>query len=84
MAKRRSMPKADPDVMRDFEQILPGDPRIVVRPMFGHKAAVVNGHMFAGPFGADLFVRLDQGSRSELLAVDGAKRFAPMNGASHG
>jgi TfoX/Sxy family transcriptional regulator of competence genes len=48
--------------------------------MFGHKASFVNGHMFAGTFGLDVFVRLDAGDRAALLAIDGAKPFEPMKG----
>jgi hypothetical protein len=34
--------------------------------------------MFSGTFGKDIFVRLDEPSRAELLAVEGAKPFEPM------
>ena len=48
----------------------------------GHPASksVVNGNMFAGTFGADVFVRLDERSRSELLSISGSKPFEPMKG----
>jgi TfoX/Sxy family transcriptional regulator of competence genes len=74
------MPKANPVTIKAFEALLPPDPRIVVRPMFGHKASFVNGHMFAGTFGPDVFVRLEEGDRADLLAIDGAKPFEPMKG----
>jgi len=74
------MPKANPATIKAFEALLPPDPRIVVRPMFGHKASFVNGHMFAGTFGPDVFVRLVEGDRADLLAIDGAKPFEPMKG----
>jgi TfoX/Sxy family transcriptional regulator of competence genes len=74
------MPNADPATMKLFETLLPDDTRIVVRPMFGHKASFVNGHMFAGTFGPDVFVRLDAPAQEELLAAAGAKRFEPMKG----
>jgi TfoX/Sxy family transcriptional regulator of competence genes len=63
-----------------FQTFLPADPRIVIRPMFGHTAAFVNGHMFAGTFGPEVFVRLDEPSRADLLAMAGAKPFEPMKG----
>src|SRR5579872_88084 len=78
MAPRPVMPKADPKTTALFVSLLPADDRILVRPMFGHKAAFVNGHMFAGTFGGSIFVRLDEPSRVELLAVRGAAPFAPM------
>jgi TfoX/Sxy family transcriptional regulator of competence genes len=36
--------------------------------------------MFTGTFGKDIFVRLDEPSRAELLAVGGANPFEPMKG----
>jgi TfoX/Sxy family transcriptional regulator of competence genes len=80
VAKRPSMPKADPNTAATFQTLLPHDPRIVIRSMFGHTAAFLNGHMFAGTFGAQMFVRLDDVSRAELLAVADAKPFEPMKG----
>jgi TfoX/Sxy family transcriptional regulator of competence genes len=47
--------------------------------MFGNIAAFVNGNMFAGVFGPDLFVRLPEEERAE--AVDaGAVEFTPVPG----
>jgi TfoX/Sxy family transcriptional regulator of competence genes len=80
MAKRPTMPKSDPKIAALFERLLPTDARVVIRPMFGHKAAFVNGHMFTGTFGKYVFVRLDEPSRVELLTVAGAKPFEPMEG----
>ena len=80
MARRPAMPKSNPTIAALFETLLPTDERIVIRPMFGHKAAFVSGNMFTGTFGKDIFVRLDEPSRAELLAVEGAKPFEPMKG----
>lgn len=69
------------DTTKDlFESIVPDDARVTVRPMFGNVAAFVNGNMFMGLFGDELFVRLSEDERSELLAVEGASRFEPMKG----
>jgi TfoX/Sxy family transcriptional regulator of competence genes len=78
--KRPSMPKSDPKTAVLFRSLLPDDDRILVRPMFGHTAAFVNGHMFAGTFGTHVIVRLGEPRRAELLDVAGAKPFAPMPG----
>jgi TfoX/Sxy family transcriptional regulator of competence genes len=80
MAKRPTMPKSDPEATAWFETLLPHDTRVVIRPMCGHRAAFINGHMFAGTFGPDVFVRLDERSRAELLTVEGTKPFEPMKG----
>jgi TfoX/Sxy family transcriptional regulator of competence genes len=74
------MPKADSAARQFLDTLLPDDPRITVRPMFGNVAAFVNGNMFAGVFGAALFVRLPETEREELLSVPGAAEFAPMPG----
>jgi TfoX/Sxy family transcriptional regulator of competence genes len=72
------MPKADPSTAALFRTLLPNDPRVTVRPMFGHTAAFVNGQMFAGTFGSHVFARLSEDGRAELLAAPGATVFAPM------
>ncbi|TMI14728.1 TfoX/Sxy family protein [Candidatus Bathyarchaeota archaeon] len=62
---------------------MPEDPRITIRPMFGNISAFVNGNMFAGLFGNDLFVRLSDESRKELLEEKGASLLEPMKGKPH-
>jgi len=78
VATQPTMPKADPRTAALFRALLPNDSRVTVRPMFGHTAAFVNGHMFAGTFGTHVFARLNEAGRAELLAVPGATVFAPM------
>ena len=63
-----------------FRSILPDDPRITIRPMFGNISAFVNGNMFAGLFGNDLFMRVSQESQKELLEKKGASLLEPMKG----
>jgi len=63
-----------------FRSILPDDPRITIRPMFGNISAFVNGNMFTGLFGDDLFVRVSEESRKELLEKKGASLLEPMKG----
>ena len=77
--EKGSFPKADPQTRELFESLLPEEPRISVRPMFGNLAAFVNGNMFSGVFGDEIFVRLDQDGRAELLETGGGE-FAPMPG----
>ena len=75
-----SMPKPSDTSKAVFESMVPDDPRVTVRPMFGNVAAFVNGNMFMGLFGDELFVRLSEIERSELLATEGASSFEPMKG----
>ena len=63
-----------------FKSVLPLDSQITVRPMFGNLAGFVNGKMFSGLFGDNLFVRLDDKNREELLKITGNSIFEPMKG----
>ena len=45
------VPKASDDAKALFASVVPDDPRVVVKPMFGNLGAFVNGNMFAGLFG---------------------------------
>ena len=73
-------PRPDDDSIAFFRSIVPDDDRVLVRPMFGHLGGFVNGNMFIGIFGSDVFVRLKDEDRTELLAEDGASMPEPMPG----
>ena len=75
-----AFPKADPAAVAEYESLLPDDPRVERRRMFGHPCAFVNGNMFMGVFGDSVFVRLGDDDRAILLAEDGAAQFDPMGG----
>ena len=72
--------RPDEDSKEFLRSILPDNPRITIRPMFGNISAFVNGNMFAGLFGNDLFVRVSEESRKELLDKKGASLLEPMKG----
>ena len=74
------MPRPDQESRDFFEAALPHDPRVAARPMFGNLAGFVNGNMFMGLYGDDLFVRLSEEDRVELLGEAGASEFEPMKG----
>ena len=52
------LPKASDDAKALFAEVVPDDPRVVVKPMFGNLGAFVNGNMFAGLFGDRIGVRV--------------------------
>jgi TfoX/Sxy family transcriptional regulator of competence genes len=79
-----TMPRPNDDSREFFRTVLPDDPLVQSRPMFGNLAAFVNGNMFAGLFGDGLFVRLPPEARAELLACEGAGPFEPMPGRPMG
>jgi TfoX/Sxy family transcriptional regulator of competence genes len=59
--------------------LLPPDPAITTRPMFGNLSAFVGGNMFAGLFGVDLFVRVSEEDQAKIK-TQGGKPFEPMAG----
>jgi TfoX/Sxy family transcriptional regulator of competence genes len=66
--------------MELFRSLVPSDPDVTIRPMFGNLSAFVNGNMFSGAFGEDLFVRLPEEQEELLKEEEGAAAFAPMAG----
>jgi TfoX/Sxy family transcriptional regulator of competence genes len=60
-----------------FRALVPDDPRVTVKPMFGNLGAFVNGNMFLGLFGSDVGVKLPPDASAELLAIEGAGPFGP-------
>ena len=73
------LPKPGEEVKEAFRDLVPTEPGVVLRPMFGNLASFIHGNMFAGLFGEDLFVRLVEPDQEQLLA-EGGTQFAPMPG----
>jgi len=71
------MPKASDQDKDYFRSLVPDDPGVVVKPMFGNLGAFVNGNMFAGLFGATVGVRLSDEDRASLEQVEGSGPFGP-------
>jgi TfoX/Sxy family transcriptional regulator of competence genes len=70
------IPKASEDDRARFAALLPDDPRVEVKPMFGNVGAFVSGNMFAGLFGGDLGVRLPD-TEAAALRASGGGAFGP-------
>jgi TfoX/Sxy family transcriptional regulator of competence genes len=77
--ERGAMPKPSEQAKAAFTKLVPDGPAVTLRPMFGNLAAFVNGNMFAGLFGEDLFVRLPE-DESAKVRQQGGRDFAPMAG----
>ena len=73
------MPKPSEQAKAAFSGLVPDDPSITLRPMFGNLAAFVNGNMFSGLFGEDLFVRLPDDEAAQVKRL-GGRPFEPMAG----
>jgi TfoX/Sxy family transcriptional regulator of competence genes len=79
MERGTKMPRPTEQAKAAFSALVPDEPAVTLKPMFGNLSAFVNGNMFAGLFGEDLFVRLPD---SEIAAVkkQGGRDFEPMAG----
>jgi TfoX/Sxy family transcriptional regulator of competence genes len=75
-----SMPRTDDKMKQFFAAVMPGDPHIHIRPMFGNLAGFINGNMFVGLYGQQIFVRLPEDERTRLMEQEGAALFSPMPG----
>lgn len=73
------VPKAGEPAKAAFQKLLPPDPAVTTRPMFGNLSAFINGNMFSGVFGGDLFVRVSDEDQAKIRK-QGGKPFEPMAG----
>ena len=71
------MPKHSDEDKARFRELVPDVGGVEVKPMFGSVGAFVNGNMFAGLFGTDVGVKLDDEAKAELAAIDGSGPFGP-------
>lgn len=73
------MPKPSEQAKQRFSALVPDEPAITLKPMFGNLAAFVNGNMFSGLFGEGLFVRLPDSEAADVIKK-GGKPFEPVAG----
>lgn len=71
------MPKPTDADKEFFRSLVPDDPRVELKPMFGNLAVFVNGNMFMGLFGSDVGLKLGDADREALLGEPGAGPFGP-------
>jgi TfoX/Sxy family transcriptional regulator of competence genes len=77
------MPRPSDNAKAAFTRLVPDEPAITLKPMFGQLSAFVNGNMFCGLFGDELVVRLPD---AEIIAVkkQGGRDFEPVAGHKMG
>ena len=71
------MPKHSDEAKAHFRGLISEAPGVEVKPMFGSLGAFVNGNMFAGLFGDDVGVKLDEAGLEQLRALPGSGPFGP-------
>jgi TfoX/Sxy family transcriptional regulator of competence genes len=72
--------KPSPELSRILDEAADPFPVIERRKMFGCPAFYINGNMFAGVYGSQLFLRLLPDDRALLAAELEAKPFEPIAG----
>ncbi len=70
------LPKPTDSDRARFHALVPEDPRVEVKPMFGNLGAFVNGNMFMGLFGSDIGLKLSAADQ-EALRQGGGGHFGP-------
>ena len=73
------MPKASEEDKERFRSVVPDQPGVVVKPMFGNLGAFVNGNMFAGLFGPTIGVKLSDEDRVMLEESERTVPFGPAD-----
>ena len=71
------MPKATDQDKERFRSLVPDQPDVTVKPMFGNLGAFVNGNMFAGLFGPTIGIKLSPKDREELESAERTVPFGP-------
>jgi TfoX/Sxy family transcriptional regulator of competence genes len=72
--------KSPADLVAYFDRLIPRDPAVERRTMFGYPCAFVNGNMVTGLFGSKMFVRLPEDERMALVDKQGATPLEPVPG----
>jgi len=77
------MPRPSEEAKAAFSKLVPDEPAVTLKPMFGQLSAFVNGNMFCGIFGEELMVRLPE-HEIETVKKQGGRDFEPMAGHKMG
>ena len=70
------VPKPSEADKRRFRSLVPDDPRVEIKPMFGNLGGFMQGNMFMGLFGRDVGVKLAEADQKQLRAAGGGS-FGP-------
>ena len=77
------MPRPSEEAKAAFSKLVPDEPAVTLKPMFGQLSAFVNGNMFCWIYGEELMVRLPE---TEIAALKkrGGRDFEPVAGHKMG
>ena len=77
------MPRPSEQAKASFAELVPDEPAVTIKPMFGQISAFVNGNMFCGLWGDELVVRLPEPDLARVKQ-EGGRDFEPMAGHKMG
>ena len=77
------MPKPSDEAKAALSRIVPNEPAVTIKPMFGQLSAFVNGNMFCGIYGEGLVVRLPADEIAKVKK-QGGRDFEPVAGHKMG
>ena len=77
------MPKPSEEAKAALARVVPDEPAVTLKPMFGQMSGFVNGNMFIGIFGEDLILRLPEDEIAKVKK-QGGRDFEPMAGHKMG
>jgi len=77
------MPKPSEESKAALARVVPDEPAVTLKPMFGQMSGFVNGNMFIGIWGDELVLRLPDDEIGRLKK-QGGRDFEPMAGHKMG
>ena len=77
------MPKPSEEAKAALARVVPDEPAVTIKPMFGQMSGFVNGNMFIGIFGEELILRLPE-EEIEKVKKQGGRDFYPVAGHKMG
>jgi TfoX/Sxy family transcriptional regulator of competence genes len=72
--------KSSAGLVARFGELVPSDPRVERKQMFGYPAAFLGGNLMMSLFQESVVLRLGDEDRAAFLKQAGAKTFEPMKG----
>jgi TfoX/Sxy family transcriptional regulator of competence genes len=77
------MPKPSDDAKAALARVVPDEPAVTIKPMFGQMSGFVNGNMFIGIWGDELILRLPEDEIAKVKK-QGGRDFEPVAGYKMG
>ncbi len=77
------MPRPSEEAKAALARVVPDEPAVTLKPMFGQMSGFVNGKMFVGIFGDELILRLPEVEIAKVKK-QGGRDFEPMAGHKMG